>query len=77
MTLYAKIWEASLQQHFVETDTSLIAFDRTPFIIYAGSKDPEHVAESQRHGAIGCTNNPNELFEMVLFALSRVANNMS
>lgn len=43
--------------------------DLTPFIIYAGSKDPKHVAESRRRGAIGCTNNPNELFEMVLFAL--------
>lgn len=47
--------------------------DQTPFIIYAGSRDPEHVAESRRHGAIGCTNNPNELFEMVLSALDRVA----
>jgi CheY-like chemotaxis protein len=30
--------------------------DQTPFIIYASSRDPEHVAESRRHGAIGCTN---------------------
>lgn len=45
--------------------------DQTPFIIYASSKDPEHIAESRRHGAIGCTNNTNELFEMVLSALSR------
>jgi CheY-like chemotaxis protein len=47
--------------------------DQTPFIIYASSRDPEHVAESRRHGAIGCTNNPNELFEMVLSALGRAA----
>ena len=47
--------------------------DKTPFIIYAGSRDTEHVAESRRHGAIGCTNNANELFEMVLSALGRVA----
>lgn len=47
--------------------------DQTPFIIYAGSRDPEHVAESRRHGAIGCTNNPNELFEMVLSVLGGVA----
>jgi len=47
--------------------------DQTPFIIYASSRDPEHVAESRRHGAIGCTNNANELFEMVLSALGRVA----
>jgi CheY-like chemotaxis protein len=47
--------------------------DQTPFIIYAGSRDPEHVAESRSRGAIGCTNNPNELFEMILFALGRAA----
>lgn len=47
--------------------------DQTPFIIYAGSRDPEHVAESRRHGAIGCINNANELFEMVLSALGHDA----
>ena len=40
---------------------------QTPFII----RDPKHVAESRRHGAIGCTNNPTELFEIVLSALGR------
>ncbi|NJN03409.1 MAG: response regulator [Leptolyngbyaceae cyanobacterium RM1_1_2] len=45
--------------------------DQTPFIIYASSRNPEHVAESRRHGAIGCTNNANELFEMVLSTLGR------
>jgi CheY-like chemotaxis protein len=45
--------------------------DKTPFIIYASSRDPEHFAESRRHGAVGCTNNSNELFEMVLSALRR------
>jgi CheY-like chemotaxis protein len=45
--------------------------DQTPFIIYARSRNPEHVAESRRHGAIGCTNNANELFEMVLSTLGR------
>lgn len=45
---------------------------QTPFMIYAGSRDPRHVAESRRHGAIGCTNNANELFEMVLSALGRM-----
>ncbi|MBW4473489.1 MAG: response regulator [Stenomitos rutilans HA7619-LM2] len=45
--------------------------DQTPFIIYASSRNPEHIAESRRHGAIGCTNNANELFEMVLSALGR------
>ena len=45
--------------------------DETPFIIYAGSRAPKHIAESRRHGAIGCTNNANELFEMVLSTLGR------
>lgn len=47
--------------------------DRIPFIIYAGSRDPQHVAESRRRGAVGCTNNPSELFEMVLSSLGRRA----
>jgi CheY-like chemotaxis protein len=45
--------------------------DQTPFIIYAGSRAPAHRAEARRRGAIGCTNRPNELFEMVLDALTR------
>lgn len=44
---------------------------RTPFIIYAGSRAPEHRAEARRHDALGCTNRPDELFEMVLSALGR------
>lgn len=47
--------------------------NRTPFIIYAGSRAPEHRAEARRLGAIGCTNRPDELFEMVLSALGRKA----
>ncbi|MGC1218569.1 MAG: response regulator [Phormidesmis sp.] len=47
--------------------------DKTPFIIYAGSRAAKHIAKSRKHGAIGCTNNPNELFEMVLFALGHTA----
>ena len=45
--------------------------DSTPFIIYAGSRAPEHRAEARRHGAIGCTNQPDELFEMVVSTLDR------
>nr|HET6903841.1 response regulator [Ktedonobacteraceae bacterium] len=43
----------------------------TPFIIYAGSKRPEHVAEGRRKGAFGVTNDPQELFELVVDALSK------
>ena len=47
--------------------------NKTPFIIYAGSRAPEHIAESRQHGAMGCTNMPNELVEMVLFTLGRAS----
>ena len=43
--------------------------DRTPFIIYASSRSAEHVAEARQRGAVGCTNRPDELFEMVLSAI--------
>ena len=45
--------------------------DRTPFIIYAGSRSPAHQAEARRRGAVGCTNRATELFEIVLSALQR------
>jgi CheY-like chemotaxis protein len=40
--------------------------DRTPFVIYAGSDAPEHKVEAKEHGALGSTNRPTELFELVL-----------
>jgi CheY-like chemotaxis protein len=42
---------------------------KTPFVIYAGSNRPEHKAEARQKGAIGTTNNPQELFQMVLGAI--------
>lgn len=44
--------------------------DRTPVIIYAGSRAPEHVKEAQSHGAMGCTNSPQELILLASAALS-------
>lgn len=44
--------------------------DRTPFVIYASSRAPEHVKESREHGAIGCTNSPQELISMVTKSLA-------
>jgi CheY-like chemotaxis protein len=41
----------------------------TPFIIYAGSKRPEHIAEARKRRAFGTTNDPQELFELVVSAL--------
>jgi CheY-like chemotaxis protein len=52
-------------------DTLRKSGDQTPFIIYAGSRAPAHIAEAKRRGAVGCTNRPSELFEMVLNSLGR------
>jgi len=41
----------------------------TPFIIYAGSRSPEHKDETRRRGGLGTTNIPIELFEMVVDAI--------
>ena len=40
--------------------------DTTPYIIYAGSNAPEHKAEARHKGAVGSTNDPQELFQLVL-----------
>jgi len=39
--------------------------DLTPFVIYSGSGKEEHKREARRHGAIGATNRPQELFQLV------------
>jgi len=41
------------------------AGDQTPYVIYSGSRDPEHFNEAVHHGAVGCTNLASELFELV------------
>lgn len=43
--------------------------DQTPFFIYAGSNLPEHKREATAHGGQGSTNNPQELFQMVMNAI--------
>jgi CheY-like chemotaxis protein len=43
--------------------------DRTPLFFYASSNAPEHKRETQAHGGQGCTNNAQELFEMVMRAV--------
>jgi CheY-like chemotaxis protein len=45
----------------------------TPFIIYAGSNRPEHKAEVIRRGGLGTTNNPQELFQLVINAIQNVS----
>jgi CheY-like chemotaxis protein len=41
----------------------------TPLVIYAGSGSPEHDAEARERGALGSTNSPVRLFELVRNAL--------
>lgn len=41
----------------------------TPFYIYAGSNAPEHKKMALEKGAQGCTNNPEELYSMVMSRL--------
>lgn len=43
--------------------------DRTPFFIYAESSSQEHRAETAQHGGQGCTNNPEDLFQLVTKAI--------
>lgn len=46
------------------------AGNRTPFIIYTGFRTQEHVREARQRGAVGLTNRPQELIEMVTQALT-------
>ncbi len=43
--------------------------DHTPLFFYAASNAPEHKRETREHGGQGCTNNAQELFEMVTRAV--------
>ncbi|MDE0000055.1 MAG: response regulator [Rhodospirillaceae bacterium] len=43
--------------------------DRTPLFFYASSNSSEHKREAYEHGGQGCTNSPQELFDMVIGAV--------
>lgn len=43
--------------------------DQTPLFFYAASNAPEHKRETREHGGQGCTNNAQELFELVTRAI--------
>ena len=45
--------------------------DQTPLFFYASSNAPEHKRQTHQHGGQGCTNNAQELFEMVTKAVIR------
>ena len=44
--------------------------DRTPYVIYEGATASDDRIEARRRGALGATNRPDELFEMVVAALN-------
>jgi CheY-like chemotaxis protein len=46
---------------------------RIPYIIYTGSASPELEAEAKKRGALGETNRPTRLFELVIEALQKKA----
>lgn len=45
---------------------------QTPFFFYAASNSPAHKKETIEHGGQGCTNNAQELFQMVIAAVRLV-----
>jgi CheY-like chemotaxis protein len=61
------------QEGYVLLDKLRAQGDKTPFVIYAGSNLPEHKRRSRERGAVGCTNRANELFQMVMSAISNGA----
>jgi CheY-like chemotaxis protein len=46
--------------------------DSTPFFIYAGSNLSKHKKEAESRGAQGSTNDPQELFELVMRAVTKI-----
>jgi CheY-like chemotaxis protein len=39
--------------------------NKTPFFFYAASNAPEHKRETEKHGGQGCTNDAQQLFQMI------------
>ena len=56
---------------FIEAARSAIGDSKVPFIVYTASANPNVDAEARKRGAIGGTNSPIRLFELVNKALHR------
>ena len=54
------------QEGYVLLDAVRQQGNQTPFIIYAGSNLQEHKQEAYAHGGQGTTNDPQELYQMVM-----------
>jgi hypothetical protein len=57
------------REGYVLLDAMRSRGDATPLFFYASSNAPEHKQETYQHGGQGCTNNGQELFEMVTNAV--------
>lgn len=57
------------REGYVLLDRLRMQGDDTPLFFYAASNAPEHKRETREHGGQGCTNNAQELFEMVMRSL--------
>ena len=53
------------REGYVLLDRLRLEDNNTPLFFYASSNSPEHKRETRAHGGQGCTNNAQELFEMV------------
>jgi CheY-like chemotaxis protein len=62
------------KEGYVLLDAIRAKGDQTPFFIYAGSNAPSHKRETESHEGQGCTNNPQELFEMVTNTITNLTN---
>jgi CheY-like chemotaxis protein len=54
------------REGYVLLDKLRSSGNQTPLFFYAASNSPEHKRETIEHGGQGCTNNPQELFRMVM-----------
>ena len=57
------------REGYVLLDAIRASGDQTPLFFYASSNAPEHKRETREHGGQGCTNDGQELFEMVTKAI--------
>ena len=59
------------REGYVLLDAMRAKGDRTPLVFFAASNDPAHKRETREHGGQGCTNDPLELFEVVMALANR------
>ncbi len=57
------------REGYVLLDAMRAKGNKTPLFFYAGSNDSQHKQETYEHGGQGCTNNIQELFQMVTKAI--------